>query len=653
MRLLTFFALMTATAAFASEIPTESAHVFLHQRAVAWATPDRDAGAAGAGTVLTHLTVVLRRAPERQRAFEDFLRRQQDPASPDFHRWLTPEEVGARFGAPPDAIAAVSAWLGARGLQVDSVSSSRTRIAFSGTAAKVGAAFSTQLRKFAVNGEERIAPSASPQVPAALGGLIAAVHGLETVHERPNLGPEATVRWPAERLKDTSCKSGTCSHYIWPADFTAIYDLNPAYATGINGAGQTIAIIGRANVYLADIENFQSRAVQPVKDPVTIIPPNGVDPGPPASAPVSDPSAIADQSEATLDVTRAASVAPGATIDLIASADSSTASGLSVAAAYAVDTTPVPAHIMSISFGACEQQAGEASVVYWDDLFSQATAEGISVFVSSGDAGAAGCDVQFKTPPANQVASPNYLCSSSFATCVGGTEFADASNASGYWRSQDTLGYGSALGYIPEGAWNEPFDGSNEVQAAGTGGGVSAFIATPWWQTGPGVPGKQGRYTPDISFTAAAHDPYASCQASLGGNCVPDGSGAFMFQTVFGTSASASSMAGVAALLNQQMQAPQGHLNPKLYAAATSGMAGMFNDITESSSAVASCDVTVPSMCNNSTAGPNGSGGGLAGYLLTPGYDLATGLGSLDVGRLLQGWSSVSASEATFANYQG
>ena len=145
----------------------------------------------------------------------------------------------------------------------------------------------------------------------------------------------------------------------------------------------------------------------PVKDPVTIIPPNGIDPGPAQSTPPSDTKTLDDQREATLDVTRSNSVAPGATIKLVISAKATTVDGTVVAAEYVVDTNPTPAQVMSLSFGDCEQNGGAGVVSFYDNIFAQAVAEGISVLVSSGDSGAAGCDKAFEAPPASQSASIN------------------------------------------------------------------------------------------------------------------------------------------------------------------------------------------------------------------------------------------------------
>ncbi len=638
-------AIFPATRASGADLVVDSVDLAqrttLPQARAAWASAANDLGEVPDDLPLSHLTVVLKRPAQQQLAFEQLLKQQQDPGSPNFHHWLAPAEVGDRFGASAHDISAMTGWLQAQGLHVDAVANSRTRIDFSGSAARVAAAFGSRLHAYLVNGEQRIAPVGVTQIPAALSPLVDSVRGLVTVHETAShgAGTAQVIGEPApdENPGGTFCSPDAPCHYLWPADFAAIYDLNPVYQQGVDGRGQTIAIIGRARVYLPDIENFQARSGLPVKDPIIIVPPDGIDPGPALSS-GGNPSE--DQLEATIDVTRATGVAPGATIDLVVSANTALHNGLAIAAQYVVDTDPVPAQIMSVSFGACEAEGGLAGVDFYDSVFSQAAAEGISVFVLSGDSGAAGCDPYLATPPATQTASPNYICASSYATCVGGTEFADAANPAAYWSAANSDVFESVLGYIPEGAWNDPLDNRGNPLAAATGGGVSAYVATPYWQTRPGVPGTHGRYTPDISLSASSHDAYFACLAAAGNSCVADATGHFQFEFIFGTSASTPDMAGITALLTQKMGGAQGSLNPRLYALAATPGNGVFHDVTVGSSGVSGCSVAIPSMCNNTTPGSSALSGGLEGYLVGPGYDEATGLGSIDVAHLLAQWSS-------------
>jgi pseudomonalisin len=617
----------------------------------AWANPVNDAGTVSADLAINNLTLVLARSPHMERAYTQFLQDQQNPGSPNYHHWLTPVEVGERFGVSSHDIHAVTAWLQSQGLHVDSISNSRERILFSGSASAVAGAFGAEMHYFTFAGEKRISVAADPQIPAAFGKVIKSVNGLYTVklysqHRTETVHvPPLNVALDQKVVSEATTPTG--DHVIFPADFAVIYDLN-SVSGGINGAGQTIAVVGRSRVCAQDITNFDKLAGVTINlVPANgIVPPGGVDPGAAACTSVNNPNP--DQGEATLDVTRSGSIAQGANIALIVSSDTATQDGIQIDTEYAVDTNPVPAQIMTISFGGCESEAGAAGVQFWDSLFKQGAAEGISVFVSSGDSAAAGCDTAFKTPPANQILSPNSECSSSYATCVGGTEFADTANPTQYWSVNNGPNFESAISYIPEGAWNEPLNSQKQLQVAGTGGGVSAFIATPTWQVGTGVPSaRTGRYTPDVAFSASAHDAYFGCEAAESGNCVVNVNNSFSFVEFSGTSAAAPDMAGIVALLNQKEGSAQGTLNPNLYSLAATPTNNVFNDVTVATSAVTNCAVTTPSMCNNSTAGPTGLTGGLAGYLVTVGFDEATGLGSINVANLLTNWISTTIPTTT------
>lgn len=594
-----------------------------------WAIPENSRGLASSEMVLT---LVLSRSPEQQAAFDKLVADQQNPASPEYHHWLAPADIGERFGLADSDIATITGWLQSQGLHVNWVSPSRIFIGFGGKAAKVGQAFRTEVRNYRVNGLDCFSISSDPMIPAALAPLIRSIHGLYTIEERP------ASRIGSARLASPNATASNGAHFITPEDFQKIYDGAVSYT----GVGETIGIVGRSRTYLSDLLGFYSLTNSPYNIPTEIIPTQfgGIDPGPPLTAPPPSGTDIGDQGEATLDVIRAGSIAPNAKLLLVTATDAS--GGIEVDAQYLIDTFPVPVQVMSISFGACESAAGPAGVSFWDTLFEQAVAEGISVFVSSGDSGAAGCDAAFATPPGQPAPiSINYICASGYATCVGGTEFNDFASPGTYWSSTNDIHFGSVYGYIPEGGWNEPVSTSGASMVASSGGGVSSYIATPTWQTGTGVPAaRTGRYTPDVSFSSSCHDGYFACFAAGGGGCTEQpGSSAWYFVSFCGTSAAAPAMAGVTALLDQKLGFPQGNLNPEIYSLSQSAPS-VYHDITVATSGVASCSANTPSICNNSIPGPNGLGGGEAGYLLTAGYDLVTGLGSLDVSNFLNSFSS-------------
>ncbi len=628
----------------------------------AWFTQAADIGAAPDDLVMRGLSVFLQRPAEREQSLQQRLAQIQDPQSSEYHRWLSPTEFGNRFGNSDHDIRSISDWLAASGLHVDSIANGRSQIFFSGTVADVTRALGTPLHYFSRNGEVRIGNTRDPQIPNA---LLPAIHSIRGLHAWKQHVSAQTVRASAtagqigRRPMDTYCPTSTCSYTVFPTDFAKIYDLDGANASGLDGTGQTIAIIGRSRVDVDDLTNFQKISGTSFATPTVIVPAGGVDPGNPATTCTtsnpdtcsSPPDAVQDQVEATLDVERAASIAPQAKILLIVSADVKSANGTllddgsDVATQYAIDTDPVPAQIVSISFGACEGDVGRAGTAEETSLFNQAANEGISVFVSSGDEGAAGCagGPDDSKPTSNQSLSINAICAPATATCVGGTEFADTSNPSLYWAASDGQNFVSALGYIPEGAWNDPLDANGKPQFAATGGGVSVYQPTPVWQTGTGVPGTQGRYVPDVSFASSNREPYFACIAATGGSCVVGSDNSFTFIGGGGTSAATPSMAAITALLDQKLGSAQGNLNPRLYALAANSANGVFHDVTVASSGVTNCSVAVPSLCNNSTPGPSGLSGGLAGYLVGVGYDEATGLGSIDVSNLIGNWSEQSA----------
>ncbi|NYF79282.1 protease pro-enzyme activation domain-containing protein [Granulicella arctica] len=605
----------------------------------AWANSANDAGVVPDNTSL-RLTFVLARSPERQAAFTQLLADQQNPASSSYHHWLTPQQIGTLYGPTQHDLDALTVWLTSQGLTVTAIAPSRVFVTVEAPASTVANALSITFHYFnlpAATGEPaakpRLSATSNPAIPVAFATLVTSISGLADIPLHPMSQSHSMAMPPSSALHPDYTYSST-QHFLTPGDFATIFDITSIYNSGINGAGQKVAIIGGSRVANTDISEFESLIGATANLPNVIIPPTGTDPGIAANT---------DQGEAVLDVIRVLGTAPSAQADLVVSGNLVSTSGIYIAAEYEVQTLLDP--IMNISFSSCEAStAGQSDVNSWNTLFSQAAAEGISVFISSGDSGAATCDKAFTTPPTTQQLSINTLCASSYATCVGGTELNDTANLSAYWSSTDSSNGSSALSYIPEGGWNEPTTSTGATIIAASGGGASIYIAKPSWQTGTGVPSDSHRDVPDMSFPAAGHNGYFACYAYGGGDCANS-----HFQVFAGTSASAPSMAGVTALLNQKIGTSQGNLNPLLYHLAALA-SSPFHDATPATSGVAGCSLATPSMCNNSTPGVTSLTGGLAGYALTTGYDQVTGLGSLDVANFLGGAASVTGISLTSAS---
>ena len=602
----------------------------------AWVTPVHQTAAAVDLSTPIRISLVLRRDPAVEAALDQLLADQQNPASPHFHQWLTPEQLGALYGPTQSDLDAITSWATSQGLTVASLQPNRVILELSGTLAAFSSAFHTSFANFTFGDQVRLSATSEPSIPTAFGAVIQSIHGLTETHLQPQSRfslhtlPAATAKSQAAPTPQTTFTNPT-EHFMLPNDFAVIYDIASVYSGGDTGAtiasaAQHVAIIGESRIVAADMTNFEGIAGLPSSQPNTII--AGSDPG---------TSTGGAGGEATLDVQRVLSTAPGAQVDLVISGNSGNSDGIDIAIAYNINTLRDP--IMTISFGGCEAQAGQSAATFYNTEFQTAAGEGMSVFVSSDDSGAAGCDANFSTAPANQLLSINDLCSSTYVTCVGGTEFNDSANPSVYWASSNSQpGNESALSYIPEGAWNEP-DATNSsgtftgYQVAATGGGSSVYIARPSWQTGATFPSGSFRLTPDVSFSAADHDGYIGCFAGGGGSCITTNNGT-PFVIFSGTSAAAPSMAGIAALINTKLGSAQGNMNPLIYRVAAATPAAI-HDATVASSGVTGCTTATPSMCNNSTPGPSTLTGGLAGYALLTGYDEATGLGSLDVAKFL------------------
>lgn len=548
------------------------------------ARPEYEAGTASADHRMEKMILVLKSSGEQRQALEQLIAAQQDPTSAQYQQWLTPQAFASQFGISQNDIDQVAAWLGLHGLQVDEIPAGSRTIVFSGTAAMVQSAFHTAIHRYRVNGELHYANATDPEIPEALAEVVG---GTVTMHDFRR----KSMRTAAKPMPDFS--SGG-SFYLAPADFATIYNLNPLYTAGTDGTGQSIAIVGRTNITMSDVQTFRSYFGLPVNNPQIII--NGINPG-----------ITPDVTEALLDVEWSGAVAKGATIKFVVSGSTSSSDGVDLSAQYIVSNNLAP--VMSTSYGSCESAMGPAELTFYSNLWQQAAAEGISTMISAGDSGAAGCDTPTETTAAYGRAV-NGLCSSIYSVCVGGTEFNDGANSSTYWLSaSNATTKGSAISYIPEMAWNQSGTVSGGEQLWGTGGGASMYFAKPTWQSGPGVPADGKRDVPDVALASSTHDGFLLVQ-----------SGAMYI--VGGTSAASPSFAGIMALVNQKTRSAQGNPNPTLYALAALQAHGStghayFHDVTNGSN-------NVP---------------GMTGYSAGQGYDLATGLGTVDANNLVTYWS--------------
>jgi hypothetical protein len=673
------------------------------------ARPQFDLEAVPATQPVEHMLLVLKRSPEQEAALESVLAQLQNPSSPNFHKWLAPEQFGQQFGPSDRDVQTITSWLQAKGFQVNAVSKGRTTIDFSGTAGTVQQAFHTSIHSYVLpNGQQHWANSSDPQIPTALTPVVAGVNSLNNFRKKPLHRARGVVRKDLATGKFTRinpqftfagypydlCAGASGTNNCWavgPGDFNTIYNV-PSTVNGVGaGTGQTIAIASDSDIYVSDVNSFRSLFGMPAINFQQIE--TGADPG------VENNSSNSDEQEAILDVEWASVPAPYAAIDLVVSPSTPTFStfGGDTSAAYVIDCptvgtgcpVAVPASVLSYSYGTCELELGTAQNQFYNAEWQQAAAEGITVVVATGDSGSAGCDDPNANQPAQFGLAVNGVASTPYNVAVGGTDFNDLNNPTSYWNNSAGV-LNSARGYIPETTYddsctnpiiyidyyglsnpeqscNDPYVEEYYLYPAGGGGGVSnctaptgpspancaGGYAKPSWQIGTGVPGDGLRDIPDVSFFAGdgtIQNFYIVCEADQDvGNApcnlsVPagvfDGEYYVDFLGEGGTSVSTQAFAGVVALLDQKMGEKQGNINPLLYALASTA-SGVFNDVTLGSNEMPCTVISGTPGC--SITGSNSySIGVLTGYSAGVGFDLATGLGSVNVGNLLNNVNSIS-----------
>ena len=632
-----------------------------------------DRGAVPQSMPASRLILLLKHSPTQAAALREYIDSLQDKNSPNYHKWLTPEQFGASYGPSDHDLKAATGWLESHGFTVNHVAKARNMIEFSGTAGQIQEAFHTAIHNFSVNGEQHFANVNDPEIPAALAPVVAGVTELHDFHPRRNSVAGKPARWnagakSAGRQITWIDPNGNDALYVVPADAAAIYNtpnavLNPAYSgTTYDGTGVTVGIAGDSNFTMQDVANYRAFFLN---DTSSAHLPNVIVDG-------NDPGVTGDAIEALLDNEIVTGLAPNARINFYTAQDTDLQSGLFLAIFRALDDNAID--ILNVSFGGCEQSQGQAGNQQLYSMWEQAAAQGISVTVSTGDSGSANCDNPNYEGIAGYGLAVNGLASTPYTVAVGGTDFGVlVSNypTSLYQYTNPSGGtapyYGSALGYIPETVWNESTLTNTTLNLNeaigdiwGGGGGMSSCSSEdsngaciggypkPAYQANL-TPSDGVRDLPDVSFFASAgfsqaawavcadnvalgyETPATDCQLVNG-----KPSSTTTINGFGGTSAASPAFAGMLALISQSAGGRLGNPNQALYELAVNKPAD-FNDVSVGNNSV-SC-VVGTTNCNQN--------GFMSGYDSGTGYDLASGLGSVNAASLLKDWPTVALASSS------
>lgn len=677
-----------------TQVIDEANLTVLHGNTHPYARAAFDRGVAPPGLPAQRMLLVLKRSAQQEAALDALLEQQQNSAGSNYHQWLTPQQFGQQYGPADQDIQTITSWLQSHGFQVSGASNGRTVIEFSGVASEVQEAFHTSIHRYAVNGQEYWANSSDPQIPTALTPVVAGINTLynfprHAMHEvvgvfSRNKNTGTVVPAGGQFTFPNGCSLTSppiCNFAVAPADFAKIYDvpnleLSPAPVTQYNGDGVAIAVVGESDISATDVADFRTLFGLPA--PKLNIIPSGPDPGVVSGA----------ETEADLDVEWSGAVAPNATIDYVVAQSTEVSLGADLAAQYAVDNNLAP--VLSESFGICELFMGTADNTFYDQLWQQAAAEGITVAVAAGDGGSAACDFNLQTKGGAQYGlSVSGFASTPYNVAVGGTDFNDVSNPGLFWNTtpSDTPTVASAKGYVPEMSWNDSctnqeifsFFGTTSAEQdcnnstvqsdgllniLGGSGGMSGCTTPdgqtvascsggwprPPWQNSLALSGTT-RMLPDVSLFASNGfngSFYLICEQDVNPgatSCDPNAT-ASDYLGVGGTSASTPAFAAIMALVNQATGSRQGNANYILYplaaqSGATCTSAGspastcVFYDVPSGSTNAMPCVKGSPNCVTNVSTD---SIGVLSGYSTAAGYDLATGLGSVNAANLISKW---------------
>ena len=596
------------------------------------------------------MLLVLKRSPEQQAALQQLIEDQQNSASSNFHKWLTPEQFGQQFGIADADVQTVSGYLQDHGFSVGRIYKNRGAIEVSGTAGQLRNTFHTRIHRYSIQGKEFYANANAPQIPTALTPVVLGFAALNDIRTSKLTGSSAesipvTVNPETKKLTPayTSTYGGSPIYLLAPTDIQSIYDI-PVLSTspGGGGTGVTVGVIGDSQINLDLIARYQRLGGAGKTTPTEIV--DGNDPG---ILPVTGTTPDATIAYQQLELIGAA--APYANINYYVSADTDYDNGLNFAIIRAVDDNAIS--VLSLGFQNCEANLGPNTNSLMGTSWEQAAAQGITVVVAAGDSGSAGCDLPGSTTPAAKGLGINGYASTPYNVAVGGTDFSYAAHpATYYWSSTAGGSVTSSSLPIPEQAWNDSIQThdvtqTNPILNAGGGGfstlgNVADDVVTqspypvPSWQVNAqiaaGIASPTARAIPDVSFFAGNNynsSEYVICASPS--DCTS--SFAPTNATITGGTAGAAAVfAGIMADVVGKFGL-QGNINPLLYNMSTK-TTGIFRDVTVGTNSVA-CTTGTP----NCTGGTIKTGTANS-YLAGTGYDLATGLGSVDATNLINGW---------------
>ncbi|MGP8270099.1 MAG: protease pro-enzyme activation domain-containing protein [Terracidiphilus sp.] len=644
-----------------------------------------DQGEAPGSTQMTHMRLVLQRSSQQQAALDVYLSELQDKSSPNYHKWLTPAEFGKLYGPADSDVVALVAWLESHGLKLEAVSLGRTTIAFGGTVGQVEEAFHTTIHSFTVNGEQFFSNTTDPQIPQALTPVVKGVANLNTIRPKPQFerGSEGKFNPQSKRLEPANGPTPTLTEtsggdFLWivPGDAATIYDTPNSYnanfsgGTSYNGAGVNIGIGGAATILASIVESYRETFLGNSTSPIF----NYCTSSNSCSSVAGGGYNNKDNAdEAYIDTELSGGIAPGAAIYYYASAD------LTTGIEAAIDANVID--IFSLSFGDCESDMGASGNAQLNSIWEQAAAQGIAVAVSTGDSGSAGCDDDNTQTTANGGLQVSGFASTPYNIAVGGTDFYALKNSFTTYVTTGNEGtsgnnydyYRTALKYIPESTWNDSTTNNTTISANVTStnsdpeganivagsGGVSSVYSKPSWQTGTGVPADGKRDLPDVSLMSGdgndsagwlvcTDDPTTYQGQTVTEDCETQSDGYFFFAGYGGTSTAAPTFAGILALVEQKTGGRLGQAAAQLQELYNlsngSHASSIFHDVTVGNN-------SVPCFSGSPDCVQNAAGHYFeSGYNTTVGYDLATGLGSVDATQLVNYWSSLSGSMAANVN---